>query len=164
MTKDEADELILKIRDEMYEEIVRYVWKYCQEEELVKDIVQEIFLEVCRHVDTLESHECYRGWVYKTAKNKIMKITDAEKSRNKKQISFNQMTEQEIYVEDTHEFLVFDEYSHLLKKDEMKLLKSHYHDREKLSEIVEVTGKSEAACKMKLKRIRDVIKKHLENE
>lgn len=163
MTKDEADELILKIRDEMYEEIVRYIWKYCHEEELVKDIVQEIFLEVCRHVDILENHECYRGWVYKTAKNKIMKITAAENVKNKKQTSFDQIAGQELSVEDRYDFLIFDEYSHILKKEEMELLKSHYHDRKKISEIAANSGKSEAACKMKLKRIRDVIRKYLED-
>ena len=44
MTKKEANRLILKIRDEMYEEIAWYIWNHCHDEEMAKDILQEIFL------------------------------------------------------------------------------------------------------------------------
>jgi len=71
MTKKEANRLILKIRDEMYEEIAWYIWNHCHDEEMAKDILQEIFLEVCRNAEKLAVHECYRGWVYKTAKYKL---------------------------------------------------------------------------------------------
>lgn len=37
----------------------------------------------------------------------------------KKQTFLNQMTATEMYVQDTHEFLVFDEYSHILNRDEI---------------------------------------------
>ena len=44
MTKEEANELIINIREEMYDEVAWYVWNHCHDEEITKDILQEVFL------------------------------------------------------------------------------------------------------------------------
>ena len=161
MTKKEANKLILKIRDEMYEEIAWYIWNHCHDEEMAKDILQEIFLEVCRNVEKLAVHECYRGWVYKTAKYKLMKMKALDSEQKKRQMPLEDIENMEFSSEDEHDFLVFNEYSHILSSEKIELLKDYYYTGKTIEDIAEEKGKTTGAVKMQLKRIREKIKNFL---
>lgn len=162
MTREEANRLIIKIREEMYDEIAWYVWNHCHDEEMTKDILQEVFLEVCRHIDVLEKHECYQGWVYKTAKFKLMKIQNS--IRKKRQVSWEEMGEDVLALEDEYDFLTFDEYSHVISADRLNLLKEHYHIGKTIEDIAEEKGKTVGAIKMQMKRARDELRNYLTGE
>ena len=152
MTKEKAEELMVKIQNEMYSEISDYVFASCRNMELTKDITQEVFYEVCRHIEQIAVHENYRGWVYEAAKRII------------NQVPLDAAAEEELLAEDFYEFLVLDEFSHIVGKEELEILKQHYHYQKPISEIAKMFGKSEAACKMLLSRIRRGIRDCLEAE
>lgn len=162
MTKEEANRLILKIRDEMYDKISWYVWNHCHDEELTKEILQEVFLEVCKHVEVLAMHECYGGWVYKVAKYKLMKLGKANILRNQRQVALEEI--QELAREDAYDFLVFDEYSHVLSPEQINLLKLHYFEGHTMEDIAEEKGKTVGAIKMQLKRARDKLGQYLKDK
>ena len=161
MTKEEANELIINIREEMYDEVAWYVWNHCHDEAMTKDILQEVFLEVCRHADGLETHECYQGWVYKTAKFKLMKTRNKNTVRKQRQISWEEMNEDVIAAEDEYDFLIFDEYSHVISADRLDLLKEHYHVGKTIEDIAAEKGKTIGSIKMQMKRARDELRNYI---
>lgn len=164
MTKEKAEKLMVKIQNEMYSEISDYVFVSCRNMELTKDITQEVFYEVCRHIEQIAEHENYRGWVYEAAKRVIKRVTVNEIKIRVKQAPLDAATEEEMLTEDFYEFLVLDEFSHIVSKEELEILKQHYHYRRPISEIAEMFGKSEAACKMLLSRLRKEIRDYLDVE
>lgn len=161
MTKEKAEKLMVKIQNEMYFEISNYVFASCRNMELTKDITQEVFYEVCRHIEQIAKHENYRGWVYEAAKRVIKRVTVNEMKMWVKQAPLDAATEEELLTEDFHEFLVLDEFSHVVGKEGLEILKQYYHYRRPILEIAEMLGKSEAACKMLLSRLRKEIKDYL---
>lgn len=164
MTKDEANKLIVKICNEMYDAIAWYVWNHCHDEEMTKDILQEIFLEVCRHVDDLSEHENYQGWVYKAAQFKLKKIGKEKTRRNQKQVQWNDVKEENLAINDEYDFLIFDEYSHVLNKEKLDLLKAHYYTGKTVEDIAHEKGKTVGEIKMQMKRARDELKKYLQGK
>lgn len=164
MTKEKAEELMVKIQNEMYSEISDYVFASCRNMELTKDITQEVFYEVCRHIEQIAEHENYRGWVYEAAKLIIKRMKVNEVKIQVNQVPLDAAAEEELLAEDFYEFLVLDDFSHIVSKEELEILKQHYHYQKPISEIAKMLGKSEAACKMLLSRIRRGIRDCLEAE
>ena len=54
----------------------KFVMYRCTNPALVDDILQEVYIEVFRHIDQLREHENIVGWVYKTADNKTKKLNE----------------------------------------------------------------------------------------
>ena len=52
----------------------KFVTYRCTNSALVDDILQEVYIEVFRHINQLREHENIAGWVYKTADNKTKKL------------------------------------------------------------------------------------------
>ena len=67
----------------------------------------------------------------------------------------------EFSSEDEHDFLVFNEYSHILSSEKIELLKDYYYTGKTIEDIAEEKGKTTGAVKMQLKRIREKIKNFL---
>ena len=153
MTKEEAEQLLGKLFGEMYDEIFQFALTYLRNKQLAEEAVQEVFYQAWCHADTLAEHENKRGWIYNAAKNEIMKI----RSKEARVLKYETLTGEFLQKpgsEDAYDFLVLDEFSHMVNAEQMELLKSRYQDRNTYAEMAEDFGKSEGACKMALSRIR----------
>lgn len=67
----------------------------------------------------------------------------------------------EFSSEDEHDFLVFNEYSHILSSEKIELLKDYYYTGKTIEDVAEEKRKTIGAVKMQLKRIREKIKNFL---
>lgn len=56
---------------ETYYGLYHYVRSICKDENVVEDILQETYFEAYKHCESLIDHENPRGWLYKTASNKV---------------------------------------------------------------------------------------------
>lgn len=153
MTKEEKSGFISKLYFEMYTEIFQFVIGYCGDKYLTEEIVQEVFYEAWRHAEKLEEHENPRGWVYNTAKYK-MKLALAKGARLRDNEVSIEGFAHSLIEEDAYDFLILDEFSHMVSRDEMDILKSRYQEQNSYREMAEDLGKSEGACKMAVSRIR----------
>lgn len=144
-------EFFLKIYDATFHRLRRYISYKSADSALVDDILQEVYLEVFRHMDDLKNHENIEGWVYKTAENKTKKInTVYYKYYNNK----TAIEERIPYEEQSLIGLIqSDEYQSILTEDEFLLLMMKYEAGYSHREIAKMNNISEANSKMKLSRI-----------
>lgn len=149
--------------EETYYPLRRFVQRRSKDYAMTDDILQEVYLEVFRHLDDLETHENRVGWIYKTAENKILKLNDI----------YNQHLIHETNLEDHEDITVaqtieqvmeLKEYRRILQDDEYALLIQKYVEGYSYKEISQINGKSVASNKMKLSRIvyklRETVKTH----
>lgn len=75
MNKTRKDkEFFEEIYNTTFAGLRKFVTYRCTNSALVDDILQEVYIEVFRHIDQLREHENIAGWIYKTADNKTKKL------------------------------------------------------------------------------------------
>lgn len=149
---DFFDNLYLK----WYQCLLKYAYRLTLDKSLAEEIVQETFTEAYKKVELLQQHENVAGWLYVTTKNiarsylrKAMKINASIHTEE---------FEPPVMYEDNISYYLADN----LSKEESDIITRFYKDRQPVTEIAEDLSISISACKMRLKRARDKLKKSYE--
>lgn len=127
---------------------------------ITDDILQEIYLEVYRHIDELAVHQNQIGWIYKTAEFKIMKLNEAYDRNASREFEGQDFTEP-LTGDDTERIIQLEEYRGILKEDELALVMKKYVEGYSYKEIGQMTGNTEAGSKMKIMRLIAKLKKNI---
>ncbi|MBQ9885909.1 MAG: RNA polymerase sigma factor [Lachnospiraceae bacterium] len=147
--KKKKDEFIEKVFAEMYDDLKAFAFYKSRDKRLVEDILQETYLEAYRHADELMEHENYKGWMYVTAMNKIMKL-------NKESMSYNECLcfeeQMDAVVEPEYDFVALSEIQSLVKAEDFKLITLHYLDKYTYDEIAKMCDKKTSYVKMRIFR------------
>mgnify|MGYP001625269967 CR=1 FL=1 len=138
----------------------RFIQRKSRDPTMVDDILQEVYIEVFRHLKELKAHENIIGWIYKTADNKTKKLN---KVYNRHLIREVAMEEWNGTIEDdcVLEIIRLEEYKAVLKEDEFVLLMLKYNDGYSHKEVAQITGITEGSSKMKLSRIVKKLRKNI---
>lgn len=145
----------------MYNEIRMYVMRYTlNDNRIIDDIVQEVFIEAFLHIDNLIKNENYRGWIYNTAKYKIKKYRYKVHRIDNLQTDLEYIDKYIINNTDTYD-IDFDEYKKLLSDEEKKLLVKHFKYGLTYVQIAEDERIEIGTCKMRVHRIIKKLRKHL---
>ena len=139
----------------------KFVMYRCTNPALVDDILQEVYIEVFRHIDQLREHENIVGWVYKTADNKTKKLNEVYHRyySNKTNIEEWNLTYEENAIA---ELIQSSEYQSILNEDEFLLLMMKYKEGYSHQEIAKIKNITENNSKMKLSRIIKKLKNGIE--
>lgn len=79
MDKETKDKFLKELMDATYEKIYTFIDRRQPDKDFVEDVVQETFLEAYRKVEILMDHPNQLGWLYITAKNKMLKLSSRKK-------------------------------------------------------------------------------------
>ena len=144
-----TDRFFENLYKEHYSSLTKYVYNTTHNKSSTEEIVQEIFLVAYRKIDIVSNHENPVGWLYLVTKTLIK----AHYRKNEFHFSLTELDEtrcgrNDEYIDD----LIL---TSSLSEDEAKLLKKHYLEGIKLSELAVECGISLSACKMRLKRARE---------
>ena len=163
MKNNTEEEFFINIYNETYYNLRRFVERRSKNPALVDDILQEVYLEVFRHISDVIVHENQIGWIYKTADNKIKKINSIYIRYISHEINLDEREIQEA-SHDNFEFMEFEDYKKVLKDDEYKILMMKYKEGYTHKELAKITGNSVAGSKMKLSRIISKLRKSLKGD
>lgn len=153
MINNFTETIMIKHYDEIYK-FVRYSTKNIHN---VDDVVQEVFIEAYKKQDQLQSHPFILGWLYRTAKFKMLECFNKEKA-----ILCNQVEFRDEYIDNNTYDLTIEEYSEIsevLNKDELQMLIDKHEIGFKIDEIASKNEISNCATKTRLSRIYKKIKK-----
>lgn len=152
-SKFEQDQFFNEIYVEMYEEIYRYIRRMNYDNRMLEDILQETFYEAYKKIDILMEHENYRGWIYKTAKYKILKSNYYIHKTDETEVELNDSQVQIPNVTKDDNFIAYEEYKEVLTEKEFNFIMKHYVEGYTYKELAEQENVNVGACKMRASRI-----------
>lgn len=152
-TKYELDSFFNKIYVEMYEEIFRYVRRLTNNERILEDVLQETFFEAYKKIDILIEHENYRGWIYKTARFKAIKLNKRVRRTDNRQMELEAADIKEFARQDQYDFITYADYNEILSEQEFNYLCKHYIDGYTYEDLAREEKIKVGACKMRMSRI-----------
>ena len=109
MNKKVQEELFRKLYDQTYTGLRRFVQYRSRNLHMTDDILQEIYLEMFRHIDELVVHQNQIGWIYKTAEFKIMKLNEVYDRNASRELGNPDFTEP-LTDDDTEGIVQLEEY------------------------------------------------------
>lgn len=134
-------------------------------EELAAEITQQTFIKSYQNLE-FWSGQSLGPWLSAIAAHTSLNILEKEKRRRAKPI--NQIAETEIqdnYSEEHENMLSkMEKAMEKLPEDDRRLIELHYYKKLPTKDIAKATGMSQANVLVKLHRIRERLKKLIENE
>ena len=152
-TKYELDHFFNNVYIEMYEEIFRYVRRLTNDERIMEDALQETFFEAYKKIHILIEHENYRGWIYKTARFKALKLMKQIQRTDNRQLELELSEMQQFAKHDQYDFITYADYKDILSQKEFHYLYKHYIEGYTYKDIAREDNIKVGACKMRMYRI-----------
>lgn len=151
----------------LYQEFSGGVFAYCvkilADRQLAEDVVQETFLKVRQHADSIQKNESFKSWVFRIARNEALMQIRARR-RN------GQIDDDTVWEEETpHVKFVKSERSEIvnqlldsLKHEYREVLVLLVYENMSYAEIAAITGATESSVKSRIFRARKAMVERLE--
>ena len=142
-----------------YQEFNQGVFAYCMkilaDRQLAEDVVQETFLKVREHAQSIQRIESFRSWVFRIARNEAL-------MQLRKRRSNGQIEDESVWSEETpHQQFVAMERSEIvnrlldsLKHEYREVLLLLVYENMSYAEIASVMGATESSVKSRIFRAR----------
>ncbi len=140
-----------------------------------EEIVQDVFLKVYENLSSFQGQAKFSTWLYRIAYNTtISKLRSVKKFQNEMSVDEYSFSES-LEVEQSLEYVSHKEQKYFIQKaleelkpEERAVVELFYLEELKVEEIVEITGESKSAIKVKLHRLRkklhDILSQQLGEE
>lgn len=159
MTHEEREH-IEELYIDMYDLLMSYAISSLEKESLAEEAVQEAFRIACMKPDALISSPNPRGWIINT-----LKFTIANQKRNRDAATrvlaayMSSMEPELVISQDKVRLEIL--YENVAGSDEFQLLKEMAVDGRSHLEMAEKRGISVSACKKRVQRAKEYLKKKL---
>ena len=146
---------------EMYDKLMAYARVSMQKESLAEEVVHETFCIACQKAEAVCNHPNPKGWLFLTLKNTIknMKRTRATASRIL-EAYFRERLRDDSAHEDQVSLKIL--YRDLTDSDDFKILYEMAVMGRSRAEIAQARGITVNACKKRVQRAKEVLRKKLE--
>lgn len=133
--------------------IFRVCLGYFNDEDLAKDLTQEIFIAVWEGLGNFENRSSVGTWIYRIATNKCLRKISMEKSKPRAELPKN-LREEEFYPEKEEKLALLHQYVSELPEIERIIIGLYFEEvpQEKIAEIV---GISHSNVRVKFHRIKE---------
>ncbi len=130
-----------------------------EDRDLAEEVTQNVFAVIARKAASLRDHPSLTAWIFQTTKLEAAKIMRTERRRHRKHAAFALEMSSSPAASDSSEndawreaIPILDESLDRLPEGDRELVLQRFYEKRKYREIAAQVGKSEAACKMQLKR------------
>ena len=159
----EYSEMIEQLYLEMYDMLLTYARCSFQEESLAEEAVQETFQIACQKPDKLCDSVNPKGWLVNTLKFTILNM-----KRNREHalqiLSGYLVSQQENVVFSEDKLCLQLMYEDIADTDEFQLIKEMAIDGKSHLEMANARGISVSACKKRVQRAKETLKKKLKQD
>lgn len=149
------------IIDELYRKLHRYMYTFAmsqlKDEDLAMEAVQETFAIACNKAEYILTSENPRGWLMEALKHVILHIKREFAYMQKLYLTF-EIQDKSVYITDENVDIM---YSDLIHESDFQMLKKVVFERLTMMEMSEELNISVSACKKRLQRTKDRMRKAL---
>lgn len=137
--------------DFYFKKIYSFVFYRVKEKETAEDLTSQVFFKALNAISKFKSEKgSFSSWIYRIARNAVIDHYRTKKSESNLSDAIN-MTEDYSQIERLaikEQIVKAEEYLKKLKPEQRDIITMRLWDELSYKEIAEVTGKSEASCKM----------------
>lgn len=123
---------------------------------IAEDIMQETFLILLIKIDEVIEHEDPRKWLFRTAKNVLLHAYRDMKQRTAKFEELNETTTASGYE---HDMGLLEVFPSSFRPQDKQIMMMYYVTERSIKEIADTFGISNSACKMRLLRLREELRR-----
>ena len=150
-----SDSALAAVYQEFNQGVFAYCMKILADRQLAEDVVQETFLKVREHAQSIQRIESFRSWVFRIARNEAL-------MQLRKRRSNGQIEDESVWSEETpHQQFVALERSEIvnrllgsLKHEYREVLLLLVYENMSYAEIASGTGATESSVKSRIFRAR----------
>ena len=161
MDYQERSERTIKICKKYQQRLLSFLYSYFQDADIAEEALQETFIEVYLHMDTLITHPNVGGWLVITAKNKGRNIIKKNIWHNKN-LALDEAPEIASFIDFDKQIELIRLCNSIMSEDKFRILRLKYIDGYKINEIAQIYHITPSACKMRLKRTKELLKQYLD--
>ncbi len=151
MEFEAKDKFVKELFNEKYETLCYYVGKETGDKAFAEDVVQETFLELWRKAEDLQDHPNLSGWLYLTARNKMLKL-------GKKKSQLYPVEDSKLLIagrEKEYEEIEFTEsMKSLISETEYEMLRDYYIGGYSAADIAKKYKIKKGGVRMRILRIK----------
>ena len=157
------EDFILMLSGKYYKPLYLYVRKICNHKDFAEDIVQDTFLIAYQKADELQHHENIAGWLYQTARYRMLHVLEENLYYEELGAIADTVSAGDGFEEDCISVLdLYPEMANQLDPQELRLIIRHYEEGYSYRELAEEYQTSCDSIKMKVKRIRQLLRRNLQ--
>ena len=160
LLRDDQNVLIEQLYREMYHPLFTYARNALNDVSFAEEAVQDTFRIACAKIGDLETSPNPKGWLYNVLKNVIRNMRRSQIQITKLTMEA-MMNESTVALEGTEDAVDLM-YSDVIPREEYLLLKRIALERMTMLELSVELGISVEACKKRVQRARNKMKKELE--
>jgi len=152
------NEWFASIYDQEYDRLIKTAYRMTGDRELAHDLVQDTFLLAIFHHNEFIEHPKPAAWLYLTLRNNIL--------NERRRFVHKEVSLEEIYdiPAKVGESSLDEALPKQLKNDDRKILIWRYEQRMSYSEMSELLGISETACRNRVSRAIARCRKYMKND
>ncbi|MDR2570206.1 MAG: sigma-70 family RNA polymerase sigma factor [Oscillospiraceae bacterium] len=154
---DNTNDLLSALHHEMYFDLVRIANMKLRDIQASHDIVQDAFIVALEKIDVLNNHTNPKGWIVNTLKNKIL---HEFRARFRHSMLMKHLEPLINSSNNSTSIELWSYLSEIIEDEELFLLKLIYEEGYSLIEVSEKLGISYSACRKRVQRAKDKIRKN----
>ena len=148
-----------------FERIANFIYSRVDDKEISFDLTSAVFYKALDNIKKYRSQGVpFSAWLFRIASNEVNQYFRKNKTQRTISINNSGLAELKSDIEDNsgeeRDKYLYEALQEL-EENEMELISMRFFEQRSFKEISEISGSGESACKMKLYRILDVLKKKL---
>ena len=137
----------------------RFAFTYTKNQQDAEDVVSESIIKAINASGNLKDSSKVKTWFFRIVSNTAISYIN----RNKKVIPFDEITDDETYL-DSYNFSSLNDVIEKLSKEYLEIITLRYFEDMKLKDISEVIGVNENTVKPRLYKALKILKKEVGDE
>ena len=137
----------------------RFAFTYTNNQQDAEDVVSESIIKAINASGNLKDSSKVKTWFFRIVSNTAISYIN----RNKKVIPFDEITDDETYL-DSYNFSSLNDVIEKLSKEYLEIITLRYFEDMKLKDISEVIGVNENTVKTRLYKALKILKKEVGDE
>lgn len=162
MDKFTKDKFLKELMEATYDKIYTFIDRKQTDKDFVEDVVQETFLEAYKKAELLMDHPNPLGWLYVTARNKMLKLTSRKKGLSFFAVGENAYLDNLLKEDEQYgEIELKESIKTTVGEEDYEMLRDYYLNGYSSEEMAEKYGMESGNLRMRVSRLKKKLRKNL---